>query len=217
MSSQSKRQQQPQFNLPPEEPVPDEPPPPYSEVVAQSASPNNYSPPPSSHSTSRPPPRRVPVRPPTNQRPTGPPRQGYPGASTNSYSSRPSSSNSYNRAPPRNPNLPFQYPPGYWCYKCSNTGIKHKNGLSCQDCYARFAHQRTGPMPVQFLPPAPTLFGFGPMPMMPVGPGVAPRVVRPGDPSIGGVLCGRCRGRGLITEFLFEETCPTCRGIGRLL
>uniref|UniRef100_A0A060TDJ7 ARAD1D07458p n=1 Tax=Blastobotrys adeninivorans TaxID=409370 RepID=A0A060TDJ7_BLAAD len=133
-----------------------------------------------------------------------PPPQGPPG-----HPSHPMSP----QAPPTGPRPPFQYPPGFWCYKCNNTGIKLKNGKTCQDCYARFARPNTNiPMPS---------YGGGSLwnPMsyvssVPAGPGT---VVRPGDPRIGGILCGRCRGRGYVTDFLFEDTCPTCRGIGRLL
>lgn len=58
-------------------------------------------------------------------------------------------------------------------------------------------------------------FGFG----GPVQYGAAPAPlrVRPGDPRIGGVLCGRCRGSGLVRDFLDEETCHVCRGLGRII
>lgn len=44
-------------------------------------------------------------------------------------------------------------------------------------------------------------------------------VVMPGDPRIGGRLCYNCGGAGVIPAFLFftEETCPVCRGAGRIL
>jgi hypothetical protein len=44
-------------------------------------------------------------------------------------------------------------------------------------------------------------------------------VVMPGDPRIGGRLCYNCGGDGLIPAFMFfnEETCPVCRGTGRIL
>jgi hypothetical protein len=116
------------------------------------------------------------------------------------------------------PSPPFQYPRGYWCPKCHNTSVKLKNGLPCQDCYARFARQSNN---VVSVPPAPMLGPmrsfvpgiWGPTSLY-AGPG---RVVRPGDPAIGGILCGHCRGRGMINDLFFEDTCPTCRGLGRLL
>ncbi|KAM0787519.1 hypothetical protein ACM66B_003590 [Microbotryomycetes sp. NB124-2] len=43
-------------------------------------------------------------------------------------------------------------------------------------------------------------------------------VVRPGDPRIGGRLCYRCGGDGVVMGFLFDQdTCPMCFGSGRIL
>lgn len=128
-------------------------------------------------------------------------------------------------APPR-PQPPFQYPRNYFCNKCHNTSIKLKNGLPCQDCYSRFARQNAN---VRFTPGgggAP--FPFGSLSSFIPGSwtttttyttvnNMPPRVVRPGDPAIGGILCGHCRGRGKVDDFLAEYTCPTCKGLGRLL
>ncbi|KIY72911.1 hypothetical protein CYLTODRAFT_417426 [Cylindrobasidium torrendii FP15055 ss-10] len=54
--------------------------------------------------------------------------------------------------------------------------------------------------------------GFG-------GPGFHPahRVVRPGDPSIGGRLCYRCGGSGTVFLLFLTDTCDACGGIGRIL
>lgn len=43
-------------------------------------------------------------------------------------------------------------------------------------------------------------------------------VVRPGDPRIGGVLCRRCGGSGLMMgPFIFDEVnCDYCNGAGRV-
>ncbi|KLO06526.1 hypothetical protein SCHPADRAFT_687519 [Schizopora paradoxa] len=42
-------------------------------------------------------------------------------------------------------------------------------------------------------------------------------VVRPGDPRIGGRLCWRCGGDGMVSFLIFDlETCPICRGVGRV-
>ncbi|KAG7193178.1 uncharacterized protein KQ657_000935 [Scheffersomyces spartinae] len=44
-----------------------------------------------------------------------------------------------------------------------------------------------------------------------------PIKVRPGDPRLGGVLCGRCRGSGIVHFLLDEEMCPVCSGLGRIV
>lgn len=216
-------------HLPPDNDVPDEPPPPYtaedpqSTVIPSTNPAQQYHPPPPgappSHSA---PPPQQPPRPSHQQQyhpPPRPPPGNYPGS--HAYNS---TYNGGQRPPRGNPNVPFHYPPGYHCRKCNNTGVKLKNGLSCQDCYSRFARQRNvqvmnQPSPSNYFAP----FGggrFSSPPQIATGPpggSGPPRVVRPGDPSIGGVLCGHCRGRGLVTEFIFDEaTCPTCRGVGRL-
>ncbi|TNY22674.1 hypothetical protein DMC30DRAFT_445004 [Rhodotorula diobovata] len=51
---------------------------------------------------------------------------------------------------------------------------------------------------------------------MPVQPGAL--VVRPGDPRMGGVLCRRCGGDGLVAGFLLidDVTCEVCNGVGRV-
>ncbi|ANB13849.1 Hua1p [Sugiyamaella lignohabitans] len=196
------------------------------------------------HPPPHPPPPARPPRPTTasSSSPARPPRpqsSAFPGSNYHSYGQtnnshnrpttsqhqayhhRPGNANT-NHPPPQNPNLPFTYPPGYYCYKCNNTGIKLKNGLTCQDCYGRFARQGRNVQvihsgqPSMFNPLAPFM---GPTTSyVPYYPGQPPpRVVRPGDPSIGGTLCGRCRGRGMISDFFGDETCPTCRGVGRLL
>lgn len=74
-----------------------------------------------------------------------------------------------------------------------------------------------GPPPGHFGPP-PGHFGppqgqFGPPPGSPL----PPLRVAPGDPRIGGVLCGRCRGSGLVWSFLDEDLCPSCSGLGRII
>lgn len=51
----------------------------------------------------------------------------------------------------------------------------------------------------------------------PGGPPGAPMQVQPGDPRIGGILCGRCRGSGRVMVFLDEELCPVCLGLGRII
>lgn len=123
-----------------------------------------------------------------------------------------------------NPQLPFKFPKRYMCEKCNNTGYKLKNGRSCQDCWERYS-------PRNSYQPASSLLSFNPFSitqnaimnsMSPYGSGpgpssLPPMRVNPGDPRIGGTLCGRCRGTGLITFFLDDELCPVCNGIGRIL
>lgn len=118
-----------------------------------------------------------------------------------------------------NPNLTFRYPNGVICEKCRNTGIKLKNGLSCQDCYTRYApRNHASQAPITYSSPhfsmqfGPTNGftnpGFGPPP--------GPQYLQPGDPRMGGTLCGRCRGSGRVTFFLDQELCLICGGAGRL-
>ena len=157
----------------------------------------------------------------------------YPGtSSSHTYGGKPSSSappppQRYQAPPPRQQNrIPWVYPPNYHCYKCNNTGVKLKNGKSCKDCYQLFAHQNAAVVyqstPSFFVPPLfrPTIPGFGSS----YGPTTVVRganpsavVVGPGDARIGGVMCGRCRGRGMISDIFGSMNCPTCRGIGRLV
>ena len=44
-----------------------------------------------------------------------------------------------------------------------------------------------------------------------------PLVVKPGDPRLGGVLCGECRGTGRVSFLLDEDLCPLCNGLGRII
>lgn len=161
-----------------------------------------------------PPKHKPPPGPPPSERyrpPPGPPPPGSPSGrpsgkpSSNSHHQPPPShfqQGGVNNAPPppRRPQL--RYPKGYFCQKCHNTGVKVYKGTSCQDCFERFGVRSQA----QYLPSG----------MMPVF-NAPPRVVPPGDPSIGGWLCGRCRGAGFITDFLvFDSTCPVCHGVGRV-
>jgi hypothetical protein len=55
------------------------------------------------------------------------------------------------------------------------------------------------------------------VPMAPVAPITPRRYVAPGDPSMGGYLCGRCRGTGRVSVMLIDDDlCPVCRGVGRV-
>lgn len=117
--------------------------------------------------------------------------------------------------------LPFTYPRGYWCKKCSNTGYKHKNGRTCKDCWETFAPRNSystvssGFHPQYFgsttFIPHPSSYSGG---YQSSGPPVR---VPPGDPRLGGVLCGRCRGSGMVRFLLDMELCPVCSGLGRVI
>ncbi|CAG81160.1 hypothetical protein B0I72DRAFT_113438 [Yarrowia lipolytica] len=153
-----------------------------------------------------------------------PPSPGRPPHSPN----RPPGQMGYGPRPqggpaPNNPLL--HYPRGYHCPKCDNTGIKKKNGKSCQDCWGMFARPNQQvvniPGPQQQYTPFP-FFPFTPPPPQQTtiyaAPGAPPPiVVQPGDPRLGGQVCGKCRGRGMVYDwFLGDETCPVCKGVGRV-
>jgi len=116
-----------------------------------------------------------------------------------------------------NPNLTFKYPKGYICTKCNNTGIKLKNGLSCKDCYEFFSPRNLATYSNSYSAPN---FNIMQRPFAPtmVTTQMAPLKVLPGDPRIGGVLCGRCRGSGVVLVLFFDdELCPVCNGVGRII
>lgn len=126
-----------------------------------------------------------------------------------------------------NPSLPFQYPTRYLCDKCNNTGVKLKNGLACQDCYQLFAPRNVTSTTYSSFPDFSLSSFMAPFsssnfsvggPFAQGGSGsVQPIRVMPGDPRIGGVLCGRCRGSGMINYFLDSDLCNVCGGTGRIL
>lgn len=122
-----------------------------------------------------------------------------------------------------NPRLPFKYPRTFFCDKCHNTGIKRKNGLSCKDCWERFSARNNLPAMSVYSNPLDLLFGTTTSTSIvapvgyPGGPPGAPVHLQPGDPRIGGILCGRCRGTGRIMVFLDQDLCPVCLGLGRIV
>lgn len=117
-----------------------------------------------------------------------------------------------------NPELGLSYPCGFICEKCSNTGIKRENGHSCTHCFERYGPRNR----VQAIPG-----GYGSQNIMVAGPaaGMGPMMgmngppvqLMPGDPKLGGILCGRCKGSGQVAFFLDTEICPMCGGIGRIV
>ncbi|KAK9449490.1 uncharacterized protein V1518DRAFT_416145 [Limtongia smithiae] len=122
----------------------------------------------------------------------------------------------------------LRYPPSYHCWKCNNTGYKLENGHPCRSCFEQFSIPQS--QNVHVLPPQRYSYGYSPYAgyaAPPIVNGVRPRVVQPGDPSIGGMLCGACKGRGYVDDtglgatfgsFLgATSTCSVCKGVGRLL
>lgn len=137
------------------------------------------------------------------------------------------------------PSIPWVYPSNFHCPKCNNTGYKLKNGKSCRSCWRRFCpknpiNYNMGPTSSSFYvspsigmsspyPPPTNNFGYGygcgypPAPPMSVQQQQHPLVVRPGDPRLGGVLCGECRGTGRVSFLLDDDLCPLCNGLGRIV
>lgn len=181
----------------------------------------------------------MPARPTTqHQPPPRPPRPSTaprPTSNTASYTSQ-----SYSSGPSQSPSgtqsqtqaLPWTYPRGYYCSKCGNTGYKIKNGQSCKRCWRKFVHSApaqnvkvtyNGYYPSSSAYVRPQGYGFpgtaqmGPplTPAMQSIPG-QPLMLRPGDPRIGGFMCGECRGSGRVRFLLDKEICPLCHGIGRV-
>jgi hypothetical protein len=105
-----------------------------------------------------------------------------------------------------------------------------KKGKPCKSCWKKFrpgvvppasqkdlemlVNHKPDPRPINNnvvkLPPG-QVVGY---PLYPQGNG--PTVVKPGDPRIGGILCPRCNGRGMVHFFLDLERCQTCNGLGRV-
>ncbi|GMM33768.1 Hua1 protein [Saccharomycopsis crataegensis] len=100
------------------------------------------------------------------------------------------------------PQTPWIYPLGFQCYKCRNTGIKLKNGLQCIDCWRQFAPSSSH---VRRITTAAIDNKTG-----------RPLFLNAGDPKLGGMVCGSCRGQGYIDSFLYYDTCFVCGGIGRV-
>ncbi|KAI5969012.1 hypothetical protein CANMA_002008 [Candida margitis] len=196
----------------------DLPPPSYEEAVKTSAPPISSS----STQTSRP-----------NSRPaaTRPQQQTHPSHSHSHSHSRPPAP-----APPSaSSGLPFTYPKGYYCRKCNSTGYKLKNGKTCQDCWEKFSPRNsTNSVNYNFHPQyfgSTTFIPYGSAPVPNPHPGgrgggsggffstasTVPLRVPPGDPRLGGVLCGRCRGSGMVRFLLDMELCPVCSGLGRVV
>jgi len=81
------------------------------------------------------------------------------------------------------------------------------------------SHQRS----TSFAPPrspstrlSPVISSVQSQPAVRLGPQGNHLIVRPGDPRIGGRLCQRCFGSGTAPVFLFDDTCGSCGGVGRV-
>jgi len=125
------------------------------------------------------------------------PHQPYGSSPTSFYPS------SYPPMPMQAPSAPFLYPPGYVCPKCRNTGIKYSSGTPCGTCARTFARPQSAA--VSHLPPG-----------IQVMPTAGAPVVQAGDPRLGGILCGHCKGRGWVDGFFSTDNCYVCHGIGRI-
>ncbi|SCU86628.1 LANO_0C08658g1_1 [Lachancea nothofagi CBS 11611] len=199
----------------------DDLPPSYDEALRESAPPM---------------PTRPPTAPASIRPPVMPPRPSS--SSPSSYNVSPPS----NIASPAK--IPWTYPSGYYCTKCGNTGYKIKNGHSCKQCWRKFAQSvSNNSVRVVFdgYPQGyPSNYSHLGMPLMPMSPAGAPQapggfrpfsgstnlpsgpssgpplMVQPGDPRIGGVTCGECRGKGRVRFLLDKEICTLCHGVGRV-
>ncbi|AMD21950.1 HFR095Cp [Eremothecium sinecaudum] len=126
--------------------------------------------------------------------------------------------------------LPWEYPRGYFCYKCANTGYKLRNGHECRACWRRFYGNQfeierplmdfTVPFSLGSLLGNSILYSISPMQMtcLPHGPAMQPEshMLPPGESQSSGYRCGECGGTGQI-RFLFDKNiCPVCHGVGRI-
>ncbi|KAK9476831.1 hypothetical protein V1514DRAFT_335551 [Lipomyces japonicus] len=117
----------------------------------------------------------------------------------------------------------LRYPAGFWCAKCHNTGYKLANRHPCRTCFQSFSTGQSAAVHVLPPPPSPLSSHYAPYVSFPPGS----TVVSPGDPALGGVPCGACKGKGVVDDFGLggflagvlggTRTCPVCRGVGRLL
>lgn len=206
---------------------PEEAPPSYAEAI--SSSPQQHS----SSNYTQPPPPQHPQRP--QAHPSQSHTSFSSHTSSHSFSNHQQGPQIPQRPPQNSAQgyaLPWTYPRGYHCSKCNNTGRKLKNGKSCQRCWERFAPRNNssqirptviyGSTTNSSMPFASPAFGTSFLNSSNLGSGVQsysygtqttstssytmpPRFVQPGDPSLGGIQCGKCRGTGLVRFLLNEE------------
>lgn len=159
-----------------------------------------------------------------------PPPNSAPSSHQAKPSHRPPAPFQSQNIPSANSRIPWVYPSNFHCPKCNNTGYKLKNGKSCRSCWRRFAptnpiSYRPGPAASMFMspmgmmaPPPPQQYGYNyGYPNTQPQPQQRQLVVRPGDPRLGGVVCGECRGSGRVSFFLDEDICTLCHGLGRII
>ncbi|KIK67861.1 hypothetical protein GYMLUDRAFT_796932 [Collybiopsis luxurians FD-317 M1] len=84
-----------------------------------------------------------------------------------------------------------------------------------QNQYSPPPHPPPGPFPPNPPPPNIQMIPGGYLPNNSSQPPPGVVVYAPGDPRLGGRLCWRCDGDGIIGGFLFEEQCSVCGGVGR--
>ncbi|CCC70474.1 hypothetical protein NCAS_0E04040 [Naumovozyma castellii] len=161
---------------------------------------------------------------PEPQHHTRPPAPRPPAPNTGSNRPHSSFHIQGNQKPP----LPWVYPSNYHCKKCNNTGYKIKNGRSCKSCWRRFApvnnvqsnmpfNITTTNNPYNYSSTPSPFMGGGGTPWSYGGANQRPLMVQPGDPRLGGVVCGECRGSGRVRFFLDDDICPLCNGLGRIV
>lgn len=109
-----------------------------------------------------------------------------------------------------NPELPFKFPPGFICDKCHNSG--YRKGKTCKHCWSDFGPRNSSSSVTR---PPPSVAAMGMLSSSGfINGGLR---VLPGDPRIGGILCGRCRGSGVTHFFLDTDPCDMCQGLGRII
>lgn len=111
--------------------------------------------------------------------------------------------------------LPSFRPP----HLARSTTHAHNRAISNPDSHLSYARTSASPSssPLRQYPhpaiPPPQIHVTSPYSAPPPGS----TVVQPGDPRIGGRLCYKCSGSGVVPFMLFEETtCAVCGGVGRI-
>ncbi|KAL8280966.1 hypothetical protein RQP46_006645 [Phenoliferia psychrophenolica] len=101
------------------------------------------------------------------------------------------------------------YPPGHFCSKCGNTGYKQNDpSHPCRKDWEKYSKPFTAAF--RLAPDQEPAANF----QKPL------RAFALSPPPPRGALCRNCGGRGNVVEFMSffgdEETCPVCRGAGRV-
>ncbi|KIM75626.1 hypothetical protein PILCRDRAFT_668574 [Piloderma croceum F 1598] len=130
-------------------------------------------------------------------------------SSSSSGSGSSSSSNTHFQRP-----LPKFKPPQQQHLLRSSASQSHIPSHSQSQQHARsISNPNFPPHRTQYAPsPSPSAYPTS----TPHGPPPGSTVVRPGDPRIGGTMCYKCLGSGVVQFFIFEDVCVVCRGVGRV-